>query len=171
MRYSALPTFDPAAYGQVVHAPAYREVQSQLVIELRRARRYERALSVALVGLQAPTRGRGEIAGGATPTVYGLLGSYLRNVLRETDILTAVPDLLAYAVFLPETDWRGAERLLERFRRGFLECSGLALRGGVAGFPTDGLTIEDLLERARVAWHQESRCDDVPMAKPRQSHG
>jgi hypothetical protein len=178
MRFSPVPAPDAVGPAHAFPVPAYREVQPLLVIELRRARRYDRALSVALLSLEAPARARGGAAppaplAGLAPAVYGLLGSYLRNALRETDILTAAPESLAFAVFLPETDRGGAERALERFRAGFLVAAGYPLRGGVAAFPGDGLTIEDVLDRACEAWHDASRAEDDgdALAEARQSHG
>ena len=165
MRFSSLSTASRAAHlHPFLNVPAYREVQSQLVIELRRARRYEHPLGVTMLGLHAPTQLGGERAGGSAaapsvdvvPAVYSLLGSYLRNTLRETDILTAAPEALAFATFLPGTDRQGTEQALMRFCDGFLECAGYGLHGGAAAFPGDGMTIEDVLDRACAAWRRSS---------------
>lgn len=185
MRSSPAPIPETVGRPQALPVPAYREIQAQLVSELRRARRYERAMSVALVSLRAPADARGERAGGAspaplgemTPAVYSLLGSYLRNTLRETDILAAAPEALAFTVFLPETDHLGAAQALGRFRSGFLDCAGVSIQGGVAAYPRDGLTIEDVLDRACEAWGESCRhaAAAAPAAPPapeaRRSHG
>jgi hypothetical protein len=178
MRFSPVST-SRSSYGEAFNVPTYREVQAQLVVELRRARRYEYPLGVAALSLQPPLRARGERASGSapgslhevTPAVYGLLGAYLRNLLRETDILTGVPESLAYATFLPGVDREGAGKALERFRDGFRECSGFDLRGGVAAFPDDGLTIEDVLDRACDAWRQARRRDSADLPEARYSRG
>lgn len=176
MRFSPVPS--AAHLHPFLDVPAYREVQPQLVMEMRRARRYEHPLGITMLSLErpvVPARERAALAAGSgevaraivdvTPAVYGLLGAYLRNTLRETDILTAAPETLAFATFLPATDRSGAERALARYREGFLDCAGYAIRGGVAVFPGDGLTIEDLLDRARQAWQQQAP-HPTPQAAP-----
>lgn len=180
MRFSPVPT--SARAGRIhpfLSVPAYREVQPQLIIELRRARRYEHPLGVTMVSLLAPARPRDERTRGAlpapgpdvTPAVYSLLGSYLRNTLRETDILTAAPESLAFATFLPGTDRQGTEQALLRFQNGFLECAGYAIHGGAAAFPGDGMTIEDVLDRACAAWRQSGTPALPALPDRRYSHG
>lgn len=162
MRFPPVPS---AARAGRLHpfldVPAYREAQPQLVLELRRARRYEHPLAVAVLSLEGcPPNGRSRAHArtltDAMPALYGLLGSFLRNSVRETDILTAAPEALAFATFLPNTDGDGAARAIQRFGAGFLDCAGHGLRGGVSAFPGDGLTIEDLLDRACDAWRGEA---------------
>lgn len=180
MRFSPVPT-SRSSYGAAFNVPTYRAVQTQLVIELRRARRYEHPLGVVMLSLQIPVGVRGARGGGGrgmastlrevTPAAYGLLGAYLRNTLRETDILTGMPESLAFATFLPGVERRGAEQALERFHDGFLACAGFDVRGGVAAFPDDGLTIEDVLERASDAWRQACRREIAAATEHRYSHG
>jgi len=178
MRFSPVST-SRNGYADAFSVPTYREVQAQLVVELRRARRYEYPLGVAAISLLTPARARGERANGSapgsqhevTPAVYGLLGAYLRNMLRETDILTGVPESLAFATFLPGVDRQGAGKALDRFRDGFRECAGFDLRGGVAAFPDDGLTIEDVLDRACDAWRQARRRESADLPEARYSRG
>jgi len=178
MRFSPLPP-SLANIGEAFNVPTYREVQSRLVLELRRARRYEYPLGVVTLGLRVPARARGDKSNGSvsksvveiTPAVYGLLGAYLRNTLRETDILTALPEALAFATFLPGVDRKGAEQALLRFGGGFLDCAGFDLQGGVAAFPGDGLTIEDVLENSCVAWRQAHRPNISLSPEPKYSHG
>jgi hypothetical protein len=180
MRFSPVPTAARAVrLHPFLNVPSYREVQSQLVIELRRARRYEHPLGVTMISLRVPARGPDERQNGhartlevdVMPAVYSLLGSYLRNTLRETDILTAAPESLAFATFLPDTDRQGTELALHRFRTGFEECSGYAIDGGVAAFPGDGMTIEDVLDRAYEGWRLSCRPAVPTRLERRNSHG
>jgi hypothetical protein len=178
MRFSPVPP-SRNDYGDTFHVPTYRAAQPQLVVELRRARRYEYPLGVVMLSLAAPVRASGAKVNGSassshaeiTPALYGLLGAFLRNTLRETDILTGVPEALAFATFLPSVDRRGAELALDRFRDGFLGCAGFDLRGGVAAFPGDGLTIENILECACDAWRRACGLDGAPLPEARYSHG
>lgn len=178
MRFSPLsPSL--ANLGETFNVPTYRELQSRLVLELRRARRYEYPLGVVTLGLRSPARIRVEKSNGSapkslveiTPSVYGMLGAYLRNTLRETDILSALPEVLAFATFLPGVDRKGAEQALLRFGAGFLGCAGFDLHGGAAAFPLDGLTIEDVLGHACEAWRQAHRPNISLSSKPEYLHG
>lgn len=180
MRLSPVPTSARAVrLHPFLNVPSYREVQSQLVSELRRARRYEHPLGVTMLGLRVPARTLEERRNGrpspleidVMPAVYSLLGSYLRNTLRETDILTAAPESLAFATFLPATDRHGTEQALHRFRAGFQECTGYSIDGGVAAFPGDGMTIEDVLDRAYEGWRQSSNQTLPQLGERRYSHG
>ena len=178
MRFSREPA-SQNGYGGAFTVPTYRALQPQVMLELRRARRYEHPLGVAVLSLQPPPLARGARADGSlsvrkievTPAVYGLLGAYLRNTLRETDILTGLPEALAFATFLPGVDRDGARQALERMRCGFLECAAFAICGGTAAFPDDGLTIEDVLDRAREAWRQALSPELPNSMEPRYSHG
>lgn len=164
-------------YHMAFNVPTYRVAHPQIVFELRRARRYEHPLAVVLLTLRAlPKPGAAAAkspppAAEVTPAIYGLLGAYLRNSLRETDILTGVPESLAFATILPCVSRTGAEQAVERFREGFRECAGFDLRAGVAAFPDDGLTIEDVLERAWASWRQAVVPDHALTSEPRYSHG
>jgi hypothetical protein len=150
-------------YGSALSVPSYRAAQPLLLSELRRARRYEYPLSVAILSAQPASRlvqsSNGTSRNGTRPEIspatYGLLGGFLRNTLRESDILAGLPESLAYASFLPGVGREGAEMAVDRFREGFLDCGQHFLRAGVATFPDDGLTIEDLVQCAIEAWRSE----------------
>lgn len=156
-----------ADYDSSFTAPTYRASQPQLHFELRRARRYEHPLGVVVMSSVPPFGAIASTGNGAArpdaarsaAAVYGLLGAFLRNTLRETDILTCMPESLTFAAFLPGVGPAGAEQMLERCREGFFDCAGFDLRGGVAAFPDDGLTVEDILGLASSAWQQACRAD------------
>lgn len=178
MRFLSTPPVPSAVDGHAFSVPTYREVQPALILELRRARRYEQPLGLVLVGLRAPdperrTRTAGGVQpvdGSVTPTVYGLLGSFLRNALRESDILCALPEALAFATILPGTDRGGAEQALERFGEGFRECAGFPLQGGVAAFPRDGITLEDVMDQAGQSWRSNGRGTTTHRSEARYAH-
>ena len=99
-----------------------------------------------------------------------LLADFLQEVLRETDILITAPEPLSYAVFLPETNREGAQQAITRFREGFHERAGIELRLGCAEFPSDGLTVDDLLRVAVLSWEGGgTMLSGEP--RPLQSHG
>ena len=146
--------------SKALEVPTFRQMLPQLAVELRRARRFERPLAVVVLSPELETlseRSTTRIKGSARPanwnlTQYLLLGSFLRNATREIDVITAVPESLLYASLLPETTREGAMGAIARLRQGFLECGGVGLRSGIAEFPLDGFTIEDLYDSAFLHW-------------------
>jgi hypothetical protein len=159
--------------------PTYRQAVPAIAAELRRARRFEHPLAVMLISPHHPT-GASEWPQGilalrprveATPPLFFLLGSLLRNVLRETDILSAAPEVLSYLVVLAETTQAGAEDAAKRIRAAFRGCAGTELRVGIATFPADGVGIEALFASACEAWESSSALDTSTRPKMGVGHG
>lgn len=160
--------------GVSLEIPIYRQTLPRLELELRRARRYERPLSMVVLAAAALQRkvqlnGRG---GGAAsipldtrPVLFAFLGGFLRSSLRETDLLTAVPESMLYVAFLPEVNGDGAEEAVARLEKGFAEIAAVDLRAGIAEFPRDGFTVADLFQKAmRASFHADTpRLSNPPM--------
>ncbi len=151
-----------------------RVVMPQFLAELRRARRYEHTLAVlALRAVECapePHGGGGARRDGAgawerARVLYLLLGYVLRNTLRETDILGAAAESFEYLVLLAETDKPRAQAAVERIRERCTESLGANVRCGLAVFPADAFTVDDLLARARYQLEQPFR------VKSEASHG
>jgi hypothetical protein len=152
--------------------PVYRQTVPRLEAELRRARRYERPLSMLVLGAE-PIRRKvhlswgGEAAVPVTaevePVLFAFLGGFLRSSLRETDLLASVPESLRYVAFLPEVDGDGAEEAAGRLRADFFELASVHLRAGIAEFPRDGFTIADLFQNASGESNAQRR--EIPSLK------
>ena len=159
--------------------PTYRQAIPAIAAELRRARRFEHPLAVMVVSPHDPTGAAERVKRGftlrprveATPPLYFLLGSLLRNVLRETDILSAAPEVLSYVVVLAETAQTGADDAARRFREAFRGCSGIELRIGIATFPSDGVTLEALFASASEAWESSAALETPARVQPGVAHG
>lgn len=80
-----------------------------------------------------------------------LLGSILCGTLRESDIVGYVAERHEFCALLPECDAVAARRMVERLHRIYFSRTGDGVRAGIALFPDDGLTLDDLLAQARVA--------------------
>jgi hypothetical protein len=145
----------PQSLPPALDIPVYRQILPRAAVELRRARRYEQPLCVVLLsphgflveGAQADMFPR------SVPLLYALLGSFLRNSLRETDLLAAVPEDLSYALFLPQTGEVEAQAAIHRLDGAFHRMATTRLHHGIAVFPRNGLTLEDLFMVARRSWH------------------
>ncbi len=152
--------------------PAFRRPDPRLAFELGRARRYQRPLAVVVLSLgddqvqeqvgrliRAGGNGNGDaflqLITCAKPLVSFLLGSILREALREGDVVSydAVSD--RYAILLTEVNNSQARQAVERLDDLLYKRTFVHFRAGIAEFPSDGLTLEDLVSHAQTAgWHQ-----------------
>jgi hypothetical protein len=130
-----------------------------LAFEFGRARRYERALSIVVI---APTSWPDE-QGTEPPRVLPLLtAAGLREILRETDIMCYQPTDGRFVLGLTESNGPAARLALERVQALFKERLRIDLAIGVAQFPSDGLTLEDLVDAARAQVGATKGVDVVP---------
>jgi hypothetical protein len=156
--------------------PTLREVLPRLSSELDRARRHSRPLSVAVFGLDpvATDMGRARFASesdghtqtGLFPLLSALLAPSLREALRQTDIVSYTTREAQSLVAFPETTADGARRTISRL----LQIPAIQvlcpLRIGLAAFPDDGWTLEDVIVRAEEEWarsgpvHVDGRGDE-----------
>jgi hypothetical protein len=84
-----------------------------------------------------------------------MLGSLLCGTLRESDVVSYAAEFHQFVALLPECDRAAAHRTLDRLHQLYATRMGIGLRVGVAAYPADGLTLDDLLEHARVALAHE----------------
>lgn len=128
--------------------------------ELERARRYEHDLSIVALSttlLVVPDEGSDadavhgapHIVGGTPPQVVSLVAAAaLREVLRESDVLCFQPMENRFILALTESDGEEAVRALARIRKLLRDRLRLGIEAGIARFPEDALTLEDLIEDA-----------------------
>lgn len=165
-----LPALDGgvARHAAVVLAaagvPRFRDALPRMVLELERARRYGRPLSVALVGPESAHAHEGN--GGSSPVSHNghsgsapptsgplfaaLLGSLLRELMRETDIVAYAAALDRCVIVMPEMGEEESRLAVRRLRELCAARLGVPIRTQVAAFPHDGLTLEELLKLAEA---------------------
>jgi diguanylate cyclase (GGDEF)-like protein len=159
MRRSSLATgADP-----VTGLSSDREFRSALSAEVRRAKRYEHRVSVALFdldGFAAVNEAVGSIVGDRLLREAAIV---LGGKIRDIDHASRPGDD-EFSMLLPQTDRNGAFLVAERFRRE-LEAHfrkreaagrpvGLTISGGVAAYPDDALDAESLMTQAAQALYQ-----------------
>jgi hypothetical protein len=123
--------------------PTFHELRPLFEQELRRACRYERPLSVVVLGF-ARTLGRAQRAHRAAK-----LGGLLQEALRETDLVGYMAEKAELAALLPEADASTAARGRERIQQLWAAGDTGHLVSGAATYPADGLTLDDLVASAR----------------------
>ncbi len=139
---------DPGPY-----ATSFESGQQEIFREIRRARRYERPLSLVAIGAEAPL---------STTAIEHLIEDLRRDamgrvansrvaklLLEETggsDVVTRRGD--HFLLLLPETDARGASLVGQRLARAAARRWGLDLHCGVSSFPEKEVTFDGLIAQA-----------------------
>jgi GGDEF domain-containing protein len=134
-----------------------RDIDSEsqrIKIELTRSRRYHRPLSVVMIKSEAEDE---KITRETFKTIqHDLLsrftsarvGQIIDDCIRQTDLV--LRDYQGrFVVLCPETDLPNASLLAKRISQAIKERTNLSVHWGVAAFPEEALTFEDLLQRAR----------------------
>ncbi|MBI3965924.1 MAG: diguanylate cyclase [Chloroflexi bacterium] len=121
-----------------------------LIEEIERSRRYNRALSLVLVGVanwNDITEGRDEAE---RRELLAKLGAMLGEVVRTVDKV-AYHGGCEFSLILPETPLQGAQVVAQKVATLGRERFTWEMRAGIAEFPTDAVTSEDLLKEAEAA--------------------
>ncbi|HSL41877.1 MAG TPA: hypothetical protein VK897_00495 [Anaerolineales bacterium] len=131
------------------------EAENQRIkIELTRSRRYHRPLSVLVIQYDSE---EDKTTQEMLRTVqHDLLsrfttarvGQIIDDRIRQTDLVLR-DHKGRFIVVCPETDFANATLLAKRISQAIGERTSLAVRWGVAAFPEEALTFEDLLHKAR----------------------
>ncbi len=119
--------------------------------ETVRSRRYTHSLALLMVGIddwEALAGERGPQR--ATELLVRLAGVLTKSIRNGIDTVS-LHDNSGFMVILPETQQEGARSLAERICEQAAEEVGLVVRVGIAEFPTDAATPEDLITEADEA--------------------
>ena len=134
-------------------AASFDAGQAEIYRELRRARRYQRPLSLLSIAI-----------GDGTPRAshdrlleelqrenlerytLGQLGRLLAERTKDSDLITRRDE--HFVALLPETRREAAEEIARRLAAEAAEKLGLTLHVGLSSFPDEEVTFEKLLERA-----------------------
>jgi GGDEF domain-containing protein len=151
---------DPGPY-----ADSFENGQQEIFREIRRARRYERPLSLLAIGAEAPL---------STTAIEHLIEDLRRDamgrvansrvaklLLEETggsDVVTRRGE--HFLLLLPETDAQGASLVGQRLARAAARRWGLDLHCGISSFPDGEVTFDGLILEAES---QMRGADDEPL--------
>ena len=145
--------------------PTFRKTKKDLANELARVRRYGRPLSILVLRLESDQllldlkrslvadTGNGGVESynqvmQTIQLVFSLVGSILKESLRESDIATYDVPNNQYILMLPESTREQAALTVTRLKKLLFKRTAGHLVTGVAEFPTDGLILEDLISKA-----------------------
>jgi GGDEF domain-containing protein len=144
--------------------PRYRRSLHRMTAELERARRYGNSLAIAVLSIdqeQLKQKKRHLLAVTENTEIasyffFSLISALLRDNLRACDLLTYDVTNDYYVVLMPETSATLAEQGVIRVNELIADRVKITLRSGVAEFPADGLTIEDLVSHAHTRSHRKA---------------
>ncbi len=123
--------------------------------EVSRTERYEKTLSVVMADLDRFKAINDTFGHTAGDQVLKAVGDFLRGSIRDVDSVGRYGGE-EFVMLLPETDKASARGLSERLRKGIaaMELGNLpqiTISMGVATFPEDGRTDDELLQKADAA--------------------
>jgi len=132
-----------------------RYFMARLQDEIHRTERYKNSLSVVMADLdhfKAVNDTYGHTSG---DQVLRAVGKFLHDSVRDVDSVGRYGGE-EFIMFLPETSKDAAQLLSERLRKGVAAIElgnlpGVTVSMGIATFPEDGKTIEELLKKADAA--------------------
>ena len=155
----------PSPDMQLGAIPTFRRSLPQLTNELARVRRYNRPLSIIVLRIESDQllldlkrslssdSGNGSVSSynsiiQTLQLVFSLVGSILRESLRESDIACYDVANNQYVIMLPECTRHQALQTVRRLKKLLFKRTAGHLVAGLSEFPSDGLIIEDLVKRA-----------------------
>ncbi len=144
--------------SKLARIPSYREALPDFDAEVTRARRYQRPLSVlvlrCVLGKNGSNGSSGEHADPSYPDMISLLlGAILPDWIRETDLVAYDAAAGRYVILMPELTKSQAERAVRRLNELLRARVATPTSVGIAEFPGDGLTLEEIVARAVVNSH------------------
>lgn len=157
-----------------------RYFMAKLQDEIHRTKRYKKSLSLVMGDLDKFKTINDRFGHTAGDRVLKTVASFLQDSIRDVDSIGRYGGE-EFIMFLPETDRDSALILADRLRKGVseLSISGLppvTISLGVATFPDDGITIDDLLQKADAALYAAKEggrdqvvvyTEDIPLPEKR----
>lgn len=142
----------------------YRYLRQYLALEIRRALRYKKQLSLLFIdidGFKGVNDTHGHLMGSE---VLAEVASVLRASVRESDVVARYGGD-EFVIVLPETSLRDAAGIAERVRQqvkahnfcGSRLMMELTVSIGVANFPEHSSTVDGLLKKADTAMYRAKR--------------
>ena len=166
---------------QLGAVPTLRRTHERMLNELARVRRYQRPLAIVVLRLESdqllldlkrnlvPASGNGSVEAynqvmQTIQLVFSLVGSILKESLRESDVAAYDVPNNQYIIMLPESTRDQASLTVTRLKRLLFKRTAGHLVAGIVEFPEDGLILGDL-----IALGVENCSDDAggKLRKPR----
>ncbi len=134
-----------------------RYFMAKLQEEIRRAERYNRVISIVMADLDQFKNVNDSYGHDAGDRVLQAIGNFLQNNIRDVDIVARYGGE-EFVMMIPEAAQEAAFSLSERLRHQisrieFDDIPSITISLGVATYPFDGSTLEDLIKKADAAMY------------------
>ena len=161
---------------RVAGVPNFRRSLPDLARELARARRYGRPASLAILSLGGHWSDETRFRNGDSASESRLMtrtsqvatmvfGSVFQEALRESDLVTYGAARNQYVILLTESTKGQAHKAIERLGALYYQRTLDRLRAGIAEFPSDALTLAELVMSAERTWQEQPIGQDSEEAK------
>ena len=146
---------DDMALGAFPHRAEQLDEGSQRVrVEFTRSRRYHRPLAMLLMQVDPDYQtNNGEVLKSIQYDITNRftaarIGQIIDDGIRQTDLVLR-DRRWCYVLLCPETDFSSVLQLGKRLSHIVKEKTGLSVQWGIAAFPEEALTFDDMLKKAR----------------------
>ncbi len=144
------------------------EGSNRVKIEFTRSRRYHRPLALLLMEVDPQLhKENSEVLQGIQSDIMSRftsarIGQIIDDRIRQTDLVLRDRQW-SYVIICPETDYSSVLLLAKRISQAVQEKTGYSILWGIAAFPEEALTFEDMLKKAR---HRLTLGEDLKEAAP-----
>jgi len=146
---------DELAVGAFPHrAQELDEASNRVKIEFTRSRRYHRPLSILLMEVDPEVhKENGQVLKNIQSDIVNRftsarIGQIIDDRIRQTDLVLRDRQW-SYVVICPETDYASVVLLARRISEAVKEKTDHSILWGVASFPDEALTFDDMMKKAR----------------------
>jgi hypothetical protein len=146
---------DELAVGAFPHrAQELDEASNRVKIEFTRSRRYHRPLAMLVMEVDPETqRENGQVLKNIQSDIVNRftsarVGQIIDDRIRQTDLVLRDRQW-SYVIICPETDYPRVLLLARRISQAVKEKTGYSILWGIAAFPEEALTFEELMKKAR----------------------
>lgn len=164
------------------------EAREEISTELVRSRRHGLSLSVLIVKLE-PESIRANLNRAVQDVMQAMMSRYVYTSLvraidkdlRRTDMILEQPNNNEIVLLLPDTTGVGSFNLAERVQEIASRNLGISVSCGIASFPDEALTFEDLVRKAESYFPQRPKVPaassvqlekiEIPGLEPRRASG
>jgi hypothetical protein len=158
---------DELAVGAFPHrAQELDEASNRVKIEFTRSRRYHRPLAMLLMEVDPETqRENGQVLKNIQTDIVNRftsarVGQIIDDRIRQTDLVLRDRQW-SYVIICPETDYSSVLLLARRISEAVKEKTGYSILWGIAAFPEEALTFEDMMKKARERLTRGDVIDDI----------
>jgi hypothetical protein len=156
------------------------DASEEIKTELLRSRRYQRSLTVLVIEPDPDSLNQSLLPSSeeiknnlAKRYAMGKISEAISSIARRPDLIIKLDHPERFILVCPETSASSSDTIIQRIRGAVESDLGIGILWGVASFPDDALTFEDLLHKANAKLLKsgsislfKSKKDETSIKKP-----